>query len=169
MNLGINIANINVSMRLNRHTVIVVFPDAERAKWYMDNCFLYYTRVIVVSMDGVYPYHHALKESVELLWQDYEANFIVFGTHCIENCLPAGNVFSFDKWAIELCRKRSSPIHKSIAPLNWGSDPIVIARMIEILANSRNGRNGKNINMYNVKEQNYDWSRMPEWIFNLIK
>lgn len=169
MNLGINIANIDVSMRLNRHTVVVVFPDAERAKWYMDNCFLYYTRALIVSMDGVYPYHHALKESVELLWQDHEANFIVFGTHCIEENPPAGHVFSFDKWAIELCRKRSSPIYNSIAPLDWGEDPIMLARMVEIFANSRNGRNGKNVNMYNVKQQNYDWDRMPEWINTLIK
>ena len=44
-------------MEQNRHSVVVVFPDAERAKWYIDNCFEFYVRVIVVSMDGVYPEH----------------------------------------------------------------------------------------------------------------
>jgi hypothetical protein len=51
MNLQINTAAIDISMQLNRMTVLVVFPDEERAKWYMDNCFEYYTRVLVVSMD----------------------------------------------------------------------------------------------------------------------
>lgn len=169
MHLGINTATINISMQLNRQTVLVVFPDAERAQWYMDNCFEYYTRALVVSMDGVYPYHHALKDSVERLWQDPEANIVVFGTHCIEGNPPAGSVFSFDKWAIELCRKRSSPVHRAIAPLDWGSDPIMIARMVEVFASSRNARNGKSVHMRNVKPDNYDWTRMPGWIHNLIK
>jgi hypothetical protein len=168
MNLQINTAAIDISMQLNRMTVLVVFPDEERAKWYMDNCFEYYTRVLVVSMDGVYPYHHALKDSVQRLWNDPDTNIIVFGNHCIESDPPAGNVFSFDKWAIELCRKRSSPIHKSIAPLTFGQDPIMLARMIEIFSSSRNNRNKAGVNMYNIKEENYDWSRMPSWINRLI-
>jgi len=169
MNLGINTAAINISMQLNRMTVLVVFPDADRAQWYMDNCFEYYTRVLVVSMDGVYPYHHALKDSVKNLWEDPNTSIIVFGTHCIQDNPPAGHVFSFDKWAVELCRKRSSPIHRSIAPLTFGDDPIMLARMIEIFANSRNNRNNQGINMHNVKQENYDWNRMPKWINRLIE
>lgn len=169
MNLGINTAAIDISMQLNRMTVLVVFPDAQRAQWYMDNCYEYYTRVLVVSMDGVYPYHHALKDSVKRLWEDPDTNIIVFGMHCIEDNPPQGNVFSFDKWAIELCRKRSSPIHRSVAPLRFGDDPVMLARMVEIFANSHNARNKKGISMRSVKQENYDWGRMPGWIRKLIE
>lgn len=168
MNLGINTAAIDVSMKLNRHTVLVVFPDAERASWYIDHCFEYYTRVIVVSMDGVYPYHHALKESVEQLWQDPDTSLVVFGNWCIDDNPPAGTVFSFDKWAVDYCRKRSSPIHRAILDLEWTEDPVKLARMIEVFANSKNNRNGKNINMRSVKSSNYDWDRIPDTIRRLI-
>jgi hypothetical protein len=169
MQLGIDTSEIGISMQQNRQTVLVVFPDHLAARWYLDNCFEYYTRVLVVSQDGVYPQHPALRRSVDQLWQDPDANIVVFGTHCIEPNPPAGLVFSFDKWAIELCRKRSSPVHRAIAPLDWGSDPVAVARMVEIFASSRNARNGKNVNMRSVKPENYDWSRMPDWIHNLIK
>ena len=109
MHLGINTATIDISMQLNRMTVLVVFPDSERAAWYMDNCYQYYTRVLVVSMDGVYPYHHALKQSVERLWQDPDTSIFVFGDWCLADNPPAGTVFSLDKWAVEFCRRRSSP------------------------------------------------------------
>ena len=155
-------------MELNRMTVLVVFPDAERAQWYIDNCFEYYTRVIVVSMDGVYPYHHALKDSVNRLWQDPNTSIIVFGSYCIEDNPPAGVVFNFDKWAIELARTRTSTIHDSIANLNWMDDPKTLARMIEIFANSRNNRNGKTVNIHNVKHENYNWNKLPETVRKLI-
>lgn len=169
MNLEINTAAIDISMQLNRMTVLVVFPDAERAQWYMDNCFEYYTRVIVVSADGVYPYHHALKDSVSRLWQDPNTSIIVFGSYCIEDDPPAGTVFNFDKWAVELARTRTSSIHNSIADLDWVNDPIKLARMIEIFANSRNNRNGKTINIRSVKQENYNWNKLPKIINFLIK
>jgi len=167
MNLGINTATIDISMELNRGIVLVVFPDAERAAWYMENCYEYYTRVIVVSMDGVYPYHHALKENVCKLWGDDNTNCVVFGSWCIQGIEPAGTVFSLDKWAVELCRKRSSTVHNSIASLDWVEDPIVLARMIEVFANSRS--RGAHINMSSVKESNYDWNCLPPTLRRLIE
>jgi hypothetical protein len=169
MHLGINTATIDISMQLNRMTVLVVFPDSERAAWYMDNCYQYYTRVLVVSMDGVYPYHHALKDSVERLWQDPDTSIFVFGDWCLADNPPAGTVFSLDKWAVEFCRRRSSPIHRAIAPLDWTEDPAQLARMIEVFANSKNNRNGVGVNMHTVKDTNYDWDRMPPTLRKLIE
>ena len=162
VHLEINTATIDISMQLNRGIVLVVFPDAERAAWYMEHCFEYYTRVIIVSMDGVYPYHHALKELVCSLWGDANANIIVFGSWCIEETPPAGMVFSLDKWAVEFSRKRSSTVHRSIASLDWTDDPLTLARMVEVFAGSKNPRNARNVNMYNVKNENYDWNRLPK-------
>lgn len=169
MNLGINIANVTTSLKQNRKTVVVVFPDEERASWYMENCFLYYTRVIVVSMDGVYPFHPALKENVSELWQDPTAQFVVFGAWCIQDNLPQGNIFTFDKWALELSRKRSSTIQRSIAPIDWIADPIVLARMIQVFSTSQNARNNSLNHLYNVKQENYNWELMPDKLFYLLK
>ncbi len=169
MNLGINVAEIDISMQLSRGVVLVVLPDAERADWYMENCYEYYTRVIVVSADGVYPYHHKLKELVKDLWEDPTTNIFVFGNWCIQDNPPAGNVFSLDRWAVELSRKRSSRIHKSVASLDWTEDPIVLARMIRIFASGKNYRNSSDINMYNVKQQNHNFEKIPEKLHFLIK
>ena len=76
-------------MKQNRMTVLVVFADKNRANWYMENCFEYYTRVLVTSMDGIFPKHPELKTDVKKLWRDNNANLIVFGTHCIEDNPPA--------------------------------------------------------------------------------
>ena len=85
-----------------------------------------------------------------------------------DNNPPAGTVFSFDKWAVDYCRKRSSPVHRAILDLAWTEDPVKLARMIEVFANSKNNRNGKNINMRSVKSSNYDWDRLPDTIRRLI-
>ena len=131
MKIGIDTSKIDISMKQNRMTVLVVFADKNRANWYMENCFEYYTRVLVTSMDGIFPKHPELKTDVKKLWRDNNANLIVFGTHCIENNPPAGNVFSFDKWAIEYARRRSNVVQRSVANLDWADDPIRIARMVQ--------------------------------------
>ena len=168
MNLKIDTDAIDISMQLNRMTVLVVVPDADRAKWYMDNCFEYYTRVLVVSMDGVYPQHSALQASVKRLWSDPNTSIFVFGNWCLADSPPAGKVFSLDKWAVEYCRRRSSPVHRSIADLSWTTDPIALARMIEVFANSKDNRNGQGINMKTAKDSNYNWDRMPDTLRRLI-
>jgi len=168
MNLGINTATIDISMQQNRQTVLVIFPDAERAKWYMDSCFIYYTRVLVVSMDGVYPYHPALKDSVRRLWQDENTVSVVWGSYCIESDPPAGLIFNWDKWALESVRTRTSTIHSSVVNLDWTQDPIMIARMTEIFAGSRNNRNSKPISVQSVKSENYDLNRLNSTIYKLI-
>lgn len=168
MHLGINTASIDISMQQNRQTVLVVFPDAERAAWYMDYCYVYYTRVLVVSMDGVYPYHHALKDSVERLWRDPDVSVVVFGSYCIVDDPPAGSVFNWDRWAIESVRKRTSSVHNSVASLDFAEDPASLARMIEIFANSQNNRTGKNVNVHNIKQENYDLNRLNPVMRKLI-
>jgi hypothetical protein len=167
--IGIDTSKIDISMKQNRMTVLVVFADKNRANWYMENCFEYYTRVLVTSMDGIFPKHPELKTDVKKLWRDNNANLIVFGTHCIEDNPPAGNVFSFDKWAIEYARRRSNVVQRSVANLDWADDPISIARMVEVFANSRNNRNNIPLNMYSVKETNYDWDRLPKTLKRLIR
>ena len=68
MKTNIDTSQLDIAMEQNRHSVVVVFPDAERAKWYIDNCFEFYVRVIVVSMDGVYPEHPTLANKVKDIW-----------------------------------------------------------------------------------------------------
>ena len=70
MKTNIDTSQLDIAMEQNRHSVVVVFPDAERAKWYIDNCFESHVRVIVVSMDGVYPEHLTLAKKVKDIWQD---------------------------------------------------------------------------------------------------
>ena len=168
MKIQINLDNIDITMQQNRHSVVVVFPDAERAKWYLDNCFDYYTRVIIVSMDGVYPLHHKLSEKVKEIWQDTGARFVVFGAHAIEQNPPAGTIWNMDAWAVNYSRKRTSVIHRAIADLEWSNDPVALARMIELFANMQNNRNSKLLSINSVKEVNHDLSVIPNNLRYLI-
>ena len=143
MKINIQTDDIDIAMEQNRHSVVVVFPDAERAKWYLDNCFEYYVRVIVVSMDGVYPEHPVLSKKVEEIWQDEGARFVVFGAWAIEENPPAGTIWNMDAWAVNYSRKRTSIIHRAIADLEWANEPVRLARMIELFANMQNNRNSK--------------------------
>ena len=168
MKIQINLDDIDITMQQNRHSVVVVFPDAERAKWYLDNCFDYYTRVIIVSMDGVYPLHHKLSEKVKEIWQDSGARFVVFGAHAIEQNPPAGTIWNMDAWAVNYSRKRTSVIHRAIADLEWSNDPVALARMIELFANMQNNRNSKLLSINSVKEVNHDLSVIPNNLRYLI-
>lgn len=168
MKIQINLDDIDITMQQNRHSVVVVFPDAERAKWYLDNCFDYYTRVIIVSMDGVYPLHHKLSEKVKEIWQDTGARFVVFGAHAIEQNPPAGTIWNMDAWAVNYSRKRTSVIHRAIADLEWSNDPVALARMIELFANMQNNRNSKLLSINSVKEVNHDLSVIPNNLRYLI-
>ena len=168
MKIQINTNDIDITMQQNRHSVVVVFPDAERAKWYLDNCFDFYTRVIVVSMDGVYPLHKKLSEKVGEIWDDPDARFVVFGAHAIEHDPPEGTIWNMDAWAVNYSRKRTSVIHRAIADLEWSNDPVALARMIELFANMQNNRNSKLLSINSVKDVNHDLSVIPNNLRYLI-
>ena len=170
MKANLNVKDIDIVMEQNRHSVIVVFPDAERAKWYLDNCFEYYVRVIVVSMDGIYPEHDKLKQKVFTeIWTDPSARFVVFGAHAIEDNPPSGTIWNMDAWAVNYSRKRTSIIHRAIADLEWSNDPVSLARMIELFANMQNNRNSKLVSINSVKEGNHDLSVLPNNLRFLIE
>lgn len=170
MKINVDTSQLDIAMEQNRHSVVVVFPDAERAKWYIDNCFEYYTRVIVVSMDGVYPLHSALKEKVFTdIWKDAGARFVVFGAHALEDNPPSGTIWNMDAWAVNYSRKRTSIIHRAIADLEWANDPVSLARMIELFANMQNNRNSKLVSINSVKEVNHDLSVIPNNLRFLIE
>ena len=105
---------LDIAMEQNRHSVVVVFPDADRAKWYIDNCLEFYVRVIVVSMDGVrHPNTPTLANKVKEIWQDEGARFVVFGAWAIEDNPPAGTIWNMDAWAVNFSRKRTSIVHRA--------------------------------------------------------
>lgn len=170
MKIDIDTSELDIVMEQNRHSVVVVFPDEKRAKWYLDNCFEFYTRVIVVSMDGIYPEHKKLKEKVFTeIWTDPGARFVVFGAHALEDNPPAGTIWNMDAWAVNYSRKRTSIIHRAIADLEWSNDPVSLARMIELFANMQNNRNSKLVSINSVKEGNHDLSVLPNNLRFLIE
>ncbi len=168
MKIQIDTAELDIAMEQNRHSVVVVFPDADRAKWYIDNCLEFYVRVIVVSMDGVYPEHPTLANKVKEIWQDEGARFVVFGAWAIEDNPPAGTIWNMDAWAVNFSRKRTSIVHRAIADLEWANEPVRLARMIELFANMQNNRNSKLVSINSVKSENHDFNLLPNNLRYLI-
>lgn len=147
---------------------VILFDTADQAKWYLDNCYDHWPRIIVMSTDGVYPKNNTLKRAVQHNWvSNSELIVLVMGWHSLQNMpQPATKaIFTLDRWIVDSCRDRDDSIYSELA-IDW--NPVKLSRIIRCLCETVTTRN-TGFGYRGVKSEMYDFDKLPEWLVDLIK
>ena len=147
---------------------VIIFPTAEQAEWYLDNCYDYWPKLVVMSADGKYPTHQKLNAAAHNAWErDTKLSIFVMGWHLLDSMPePAtSRVFTLDQLFVDSCRRHNASIFNDI--INKEFTPISLARTIRALMETSTSK-GSAIGVQQVKPEMYNWRRMPPWIYDLI-
>lgn len=163
-----NITSGDAIPSVNLFRRIILFDTATQAKWYLDNCFDHWPKVVIMSADGVYPKNHALKNVVKHNWlSNSELTIFVMGWHSLGKMpKPASKItFSLDRLIMEACRDRDDSMYSEVR-LDW--NPIKLARIIRGICETTNTR-GSSFGYRDANEDMHDFSKVPNWLIDLIK
>lgn len=159
---GDSIPSVNLFRR------IILFDTAKQAKWYLDNCYDHWPKVVVMSADGVYPKNYTLQKTAKHNWLSNSGlTIFVMGWHSLEKMpKPATKiVFSLDRLIVESCRDRDDSMYSELI-LDW--NPIKLARIIRGICETTSTRNA-GFAYRDVKTDMHDFSKVPAWLIDLIK
>lgn len=153
---------------VGQYDIVILFPTASQAEWYLDNCYDHWPKLVVASADNEYPKNKSLRKTFLHNWcSNKKLTIVLFGWHCLENMpkCASTNVITLDKLIMESCRDKDASIYNSLE-MNW--DPIMLARMIRALSETSTTRNS-NFDYRTVKHEMYDFTKVPDWLIDLIK